>query len=422
MITTGPRGTNDVLPESSFKWRFLEDLMKEICHDFGYEEIRTPIFEHTELFLRGVGETTDVVEKEMYTFTDRGGRSITLRPEGTTAAVRAFLEHKMFAQPQPTKVYYIGPMFRYDRPQAGRYRQFHQFGIEAFGSIDPAVDAEVISVAIHLFKKLGLHDLEVLINSLGCSECREEYREKLKGFLKENISKLCKDCIARYERNPMRVLDCKVGACREVVEGAPAMTDCLCEECADHFSKVKHYLQLLGISYRVDHGLVRGLDYYTKTVFEIISKDLGAQSTVCGGGRYDGLIELCGGKPTPGIGFAMGIERLLLILEEKGFNFPPKPAADIFLAVVGENAKGRAVSLAYQLRSMGLAAEIDYGGRSLKAQMKYADKLNVGYTAILGDEEIEKNLLILRNMKSGEQEEVSIDELGEKLKEKLGRK
>ncbi|HWJ02606.1 MAG TPA: histidine--tRNA ligase, partial [Verrucomicrobiae bacterium] len=310
MLTQRPKGTNDILPGQVEKWHYVEDIIRQICREYGYQEVRTPVFEHTELFQRGVGETTDIVEKEMYTFVDKGERSITLRPEGTAGVCRAYAENKLYANPQPVKVYYVGPMFRYEKPQAGRFRQFNQFGIEVFGTVNPAVDAEVISLAMDFYERLGLKGLEVHINSVGCKKCRPVHKVKLQEFLKARLEKFCPNCQGRFERNPLRMLDCKSPICQELSAGAPTTTQCLCEDCADHFEKVKGYLDRVGVRYRVNERLVRGLDYYTKTAFEIMVEEIGAQSAICGGGRYDGLIEEIGGPPTPGIGFALGMERI----------------------------------------------------------------------------------------------------------------
>jgi histidyl-tRNA synthetase len=415
VLTSGPRGTKDILPGIVEQWQQFECLVRDMCRLYNYQEIRTPIFEHTELFQRGVGETTDIVEKEMYTFLDRGDRSITLRPEGTAAVVRSFIENKLYANPQPTKLYYMGPMFRYDRPQAGRYRQFHQFGVEAIGTAGPAIDAEVIALAVNMLQELGLADLKIYINSVGCPQCRPVYRETLQQFLQEKVAGLCGDCQSRYDRNPLRILDCKNQACGELTQGAPAVADCLCTDCADHFSRLKSLLTGIGVPYSVNPRLVRGLDYYTKTAFEIQYQPLGAQSAVCGGGRYDGLIEQCGGEPTPGIGFGMGIERVLLALEKQGLSAQAAKPVDVFLAAMGDAAYDTAFGLLLKLRAAGLVAEIDYLERSLKAQMKYAAKLPARFVAILGEEEIAEQVVSLRNMISGEQTKVSWHKLIETM-------
>ncbi len=415
MLTSGPRGTKDILPGVVEQWQQFEGLVRDMCRRYNYREIRTPIFEHTELFQRGVGETTDIVEKEMYTFFDRGERSVTLRPEGTAAVVRAFIEHKMYAEPQPTKLYYLGPMFRYDRPQAGRYRQFHQFGVEAVGAAGPAIDAEVIVLAVHMLEQLGLTGLQLFINSVGCPQCRPLYKTALQQFLQEKTGRLCGDCQSRYERNPLRILDCKNKECGELTQGAPAVVDCLCPECAAHFSRLQSLLTGAGIAYSVNPRLVRGLDYYTKTAFEIQYPPLGAQSAVCGGGRYDGLIAQCGGEPMPGIGFGMGIERVMLALEKQGLLTQGAKPLALFLAGMGDAACNAAFALLRKARAAGLAAEMDYMDRSLKAQMKYAAKIPARFVAILGEEELAEQVVSLRNMNSGEQTKVPFEKLIETM-------
>ncbi len=420
MLTSRPKGTNDILPGEVRKWHYLEGVIREICREYGYSEVRTPIFEHTELFLRGVGDTTDVVEKEMYTFEDKGRRSISLRPEQTACVVRAYVENKLYALPQPVKVYYAGPMFRYANVQAGRYRQFHQFGVEVLGSKDPAVDAEVITMAMDFYQRLGLRDIELHINSVGCRKCRPVHREKLQSYLASRVKSLCKLCQSRFDRNPMRILDCKEDTCRELSREAPTTTDCLCEECAAHFEKVKKYLDDVGVNYIVDNRLVRGLDYYTNTAFEIMASDIGAQSSIGGGGRYDGLIEEVGGPATPGIGYALGIERIIATMERQGLEFPAEGRLDVFIASLGDKAGQEAFKLVYDLRRDGLAAEIDLMGRSLKAQMKFANKFDTSYTVILGEEEIEKGAAVVRDMKSGEQQEVPLDGIKDYLLKAVG--
>ena len=404
MLTTGPRGTRDILPDSSSYWQYVENMIREVCGNFAYHEIRTPIFEHTELFLRGIGETTDIVEKEMYTFMDRGKRSITLRPENTAAVVRSYLENKLYAGPQPAKLFYIGPMFRYDRPQAGRYRQFHQFGVEAIGSPGPVIDAEIISLAVELLKRLGLNDLNLLVNSVGCPVCRPVYRVKLQDFFRDKLSQLCSDCQSRYERNPMRILDCKNETCTSQAQGAPHMVDCLCDECNSHFDSLQELLTAAGIHFVINPRLVRGLDYYTKTAFEIQYAPLGAQSAVCGGGRYDGLIAECGGQPTPGIGFAIGIERVLLALEKQQLLPAPNTAIDVFVAPLGAETQAVAFQILTEVRKAKLAADMDYNNRSLKAQMKYANKYPAKFVALIGQDELAQNKVMLKNMETGSQE------------------
>ncbi|HML34291.1 MULTISPECIES: histidine--tRNA ligase [Sporomusa] len=404
MLTSGPRGTKDILPDSSGYWQYIEQVIREVCHNFAYQEIRTPIFEHTELFLRGIGETTDIVEKEMYTFTDRGRRSLTLRPENTAAVVRSYLEHKLYAGPQPTKLYYIGPMFRYDRPQAGRYRQFHQFGVEALSAPGPAIDAEIISLAVEFLNKLGLNDLKLLINSVGCPACRPVYRSRLQEFFRDKLSHVCPDCQSRYDRNPMRILDCKNEACTVQSQGAPHMADCLCEECGSHFTGLQALLTAAGISFVLNPRLVRGLDYYTKTAFEIQYAPLGAQSAVCGGGRYDGLIAECGGQPTPGIGFAIGMERVLLALEKQELLPSVTNAIEVFVAPLGQETQAAAFEILTELRRAGIAADMDFMNRSLKAQMKYANKYPARFVALIGEDELAQNKVMLKNMEAGSQE------------------
>lgn len=410
MLTAGPKGTNDILPGQIEKWHYIEQAIRKICVEYGYSEIRTPIFEHTELFKRGVGDTTDVVEKEMYTFKDKGGRDVSLRPEQTACVVRAYVEHKLYAQPQPYKVFYVGPMFRYANVQAGRYRQFHQFGIEVLGSQDPAVDAEVITMAMDFYSRLGLGNLELHINSVGCPECRPVHRQKLHDFLQNNVDKLCRQCQSRFSRNPMRILDCKEESCQAISQGAPTTTDCLCEECAGHFTGVKKFLDEVGIKYIVNNRLVRGLDYYTNTAFEIMARDIGAQSSIGGGGRYDGLIEQVGGpSATPGIGFALGIERIIATMERQGIEFSGTMKYDVFIAALGEPARAKAFKLLHDLRAAGLTADMDFMGRGLKAQMKYANKFETRFVLILGDEELGRGIAVVRDMKAAVQEEVSLE-------------
>lgn len=411
MLTRVPKGTFDVLPGEVEKWQFLEETARRLCRDYGYRELRTPIFEHTELFLRGVGDTTDVVEKEMYTFQDKGGRSISLRPEGTAPAARAYLEHGLHAGPQPVKVFYIGPMFRYANVQAGRYRQFHQFGIEVFGSGDPLVDAEVVAMAMEYYRRVGLRDMELHINSVGCPHCRPVHREKLLEFLQERLEHLCADCRSRVHRNPLRVLDCKEEECRRVTEGAPTTLDYLCSECRLHFEQTLSYLDEVEVQYVVDSRLVRGLDYYTRTAFEIMMPEIGAQSSIGGGGRYDGLVAQLGGPAVPGIGFAIGLERVLAALEKQGAVLPGRESLQVFVAVVGEEARRTGFKIVQELRSRGVSADLDTQNRSLKAQMKYANRLQAAMVAIIGEEELKRGIIQLRDMESGQQHEVKIEEL-----------
>ena len=413
LITQAPKGTEDLLPDESYRWQYLEGNFKKVCDNFGYREIRMPTFEHTELFERGVGDTTDVVQKQMYTFLDKGGRSVTLRPEGTASVARSFLQNSIYARPMPMKAFYDIACFRYENKQKGRLREFHQFGVEAFGAENPSIDAEVISLAITFLQRVGLDDLTVHINSIGCPECRKKYNEALKSFLRPKLDRLCSTCRDRFERNPLRILDCKSEICREEAKGAPVLLDYLCDDCLNHFEELKKNLDLLEIGYEIDNGIVRGLDYYTKTVFEIISGPF----TVCGGGRYDGLIEEFGGDPTPAIGFGLGIERLLIRLDELGVNIPDENKLDIYIAPLGEKAYDYAKKLVYKLRRENINAETDHMGRGLKPQMKYADKLGAKYTLVLGDNEIESGIFKIKNMQSGVQTETAPDKLAEILKD-----
>jgi histidyl-tRNA synthetase len=418
MLTKAPKGTKDVLPVQSAVWQYVEAAAREVCARFGYREIRTPVFEHTELFLRGVGDTTDIVQKEMYTFEDKGGRSITLKPEGTAGVVRSLVEHNLFAEALPAKMYYLNaPVFRYERPQAGRLREHHQFGIEAFGASAPSIDAEVISVALMLFNRLGIENLALNINSIGCKACRPEYNAALREYLKKNEDKLCGNCRERMHTNPLRVLDCKMETCQDIVKNAPKMLDVLCSECAEHFDGLKKRLESAGIEYSVNPMIVRGLDYYTKTVFEIISTGIGAQGTVCGGGRYDGLVEELGGPSLPGVGFGMGLERLLLVLESLGIKLPVVPLCDVFVCTLGEAAAVEGFRIVSALREAGLAAECDHMGRSLKAQLKYVSRLGASFAAIIGDDELQKGVAIVRNMNMSEEKTVPLTELHQFIKE-----
>lgn len=416
MLTNAPRGTKDILPDTVGDWNYVEGEIRELCRRFGYSEIRTPIFEHTELFQRGIGEGTDVVDKEMYTFTDRGERSITLRPENTASAVRAYLQNKLYAQSNLVKLFYIGSMFRYDRPQAGRMREFHQFGVEALGEANPAVDAEVILLAMNLLEGLGLKDLELSINSVGCPKCRSKYRTMLQDFFRDKLEDLCEDCRSRFERSPLRILDCKKDSDKPYMADAPKITDCLCEECADHFAKLKELLTSAGISFTHDPRLVRGLDYYTKTAFEIKYPPLGAQSAVAGGGRYDGLIEDMGGNPTPAVGFATGLERLLLALESQNLLPEKNRSVDAYVVALGETAQAEGFKLLNSLRKQGLSAAMDFAGRSMKAQMKQANKLGAKYSVILGEDEIAEGVVMLRSMEDSSQAKVPMNQVAEKIK------
>ncbi len=409
MINKAPRGTKDVIPQDSYKWHYVEEKIRSICKNYGYKEVRVPVFEHTEVFERGVGDTTDVVQKEMYTFEDKGGRSITLRPEGTSGTVRCFLENNLFAEAQPTKMYYMLSCYRYEKPQAGRLREFHQFGIEAFGSPEPSIDAEVISMAFNLLTSLGVKDLKLYVNSIGCPNCRNEYNNKLKDYFANYTDELCETCKTRLEKNPMRIIDCKVPRCGEIGVNAPKILNEQCPECMEHYKKLCKYLDAMGISYEIDDTIVRGLDYYTTTVFEIKSEGL----VVCGGGRYNGLVEELGGKPTPGVGFGLGLERLLMVLETQGLLPETESDVQLYVSNIGESADMFAQKLVNELRQNGVSAEKDLMGRSLKAQMKYADKIGARYTVVIGDDEIANGKVNVKNMATGEQKEADISRLKE---------
>lgn len=409
MEIQAPKGTKDMLPQDAYKWHYIENVLREVSKTFGVREIRTPIFEHTELFLRGVGETTDIVQKEMYTFNDKGNRSITLKPEGTAPTVRAFIENRLFNEAQPTKLYYMIPCFRYENVQKGRLRQFHQYGVEVFGSHEPSIDAEVISLAMEALKKLGLKSLSLNINNLGCPKCRPKYNEALKKYLEENYDNLCGVCKTRFEKNPMRILDCKENSCNNITKNAPIILDYICEECDSHFIDVKKYLDALGIQYKIDPGIVRGLDYYTKTIFEILNDNF----TVCGGGRYDKLIEEIGGPEMPAVGFALGLERLILTLEQEKIEIPNENLIDLYIGARGEEAKLEGFVLANKLRALGIRVEVNHMGRSIKAEMKYANKIGSAFTTILGDDELQNKLLKLKRMSDGEQFEVNLENIEE---------
>ena len=419
MLTEAPKGTKDIYGSYMEEWQRVEQVMRELCSDFGIKEIRIPIFEHTELYLRGVGETTDIVQKEMYTFKDKADRSITLRPEGTAGVARSFIEHGMYNNPQPTRRFYIGPMFRYENTQKGRQRQFHQFGVEMLGSYSPALDAEAISVVAELLKRLGIKDVELRINSLGCNECRQRYNTALKEYIGSNIDKLCDDCKSRFDKNPLRVLDCKEESCQRIIAEAPVVLDYLDDECKEHFETVKAILDDMGIKYTVDEKIVRGLDYYTRTVFEFVANGIGAQGTVCGGGRYDNLIAECGGQPMGCAGFAVGIERLLLMLEAQNGEFKETNEMDIYIGSIGKEGLVKSQGIAYRMRSEGIRAEGDSVGRSVKAQMKYANKIGAKYSVILGDNEIAEDTANLKNMETGEQEQIKVSDLVEIMKKKI---
>ena len=409
MEVQAPKGTKDMLPQDAYKWHFVENKFRETAKFYGMREIRTPMFEHTDLFLRGVGDTTDIVQKEMYTFNDKGNRSITLKPEGTAPVVRAFIENRLFNEAQPTKLYYAIPCFRYENVQKGRLRQFHQFGTEVFGSKEPSMDAEVIAFAMEFLKSLGLKSLSLNINNLGCPNCRPKYNEALKKFLEENYDDLCGLCQSRFEKNPMRILDCKNKNCGEITKNAPIILDYMCEECDTHFTEVKKYLDALNIPYTVDPGIVRGLDYYTKTIFEILNDDF----TVCGGGRYDRLIEQLGGPEMPAVGFGLGIERLLLTLQNEGIEIPNEGLYDLYIGARGEDGKLASFKLANALRTRGIKTEINHMGRSLKAEMKYANKIGAKFTVVLGDDELQTGNAKLKRMSDGEQFEVNLNNIEE---------
>ena len=410
LITNAIKGTLDVLPKEIYKIQYVESAVREIAENFGFYEMRTPVFEHTELFQRSVGETTDVVQKEMYTFADKGGRSITLRPEGTAGAARAFLENGLFNEALPQKIYYLTSCYRYEKPQAGRLREFHQFGVEAFGAGSPAQDAEIIALANEVFNYLGVKNLTLEINSIGCPACRAAYQKALKAYFENYKSELCETCKGRLDRNPMRILDCKSPVCSKIAAGAPKILDYLCDDCRAHFDAVQQYLNAMQIDFTVNPEIVRGLDYYTRTVFEFVSNEIGAQGTVCGGGRYDGLLEELGGKPMPACGFGMGLERLLLLMDAQNTPFPDRKGCDIYFASMGDKANLEAARLALDLRNEGLSAQFDTVGRGLKAQMKYADKLGALYTVVLGDNELETGKAQLKNMKDGTLTEISLDD------------
>lgn len=416
MLTQAPKGTQDMLPKDAHRWQSIEENMRRLCALAGYREIRTPIFEHTELFQRGVGDTTDVVQKEMYTFNDKGNRSITLKPEGTAGVVRALVESHLYAEALPAKLFYVScPCFRYEKPQSGRLRQFHQNGVEVFGAKDASVDAEIIDLAMKLLEANGIGDLKLSINSIGCPECRKDYHEKLRAYLQPKLSTLCKTCQERFERNPLRILDCKEDA--DKLTDAPAMLDNLCEDCREHFEKLKSYLDAMQIAYEIDPRIVRGLDYYTKTVFEIITETPNGNLTVCGGGRYDGMVEQLGGPATPGIGFGMGVERMIMVQDLRSIA-PQAPALyDVFVVTMGNDARTEGIRLVAELRAAGLKADIDHAARSMKAQFKYANKVGVGKVVVIAGDELAKGVVKLRNMADSTETEISRDAIVAKLLE-----
>ena len=409
MRFSAQKGTKDILPADIYKWHKAEKTFAGVCHAFGYEEIRIPTFEQTDLFARGVGDTTDVVTKEMYTFNDKGGRSITLRPEGTAGVVRSYIENGMASLPSPVRMFYNITAFRYENVQKGRMREFHQFGLEAFGSEGPAIDAEIISVVDVFFKKIGLKNIKLCINSIGCPACRNKYNEILKDYFRPHVANMCEDCRNRFEKNPLRMIDCKIDGGKEVVQNAPRLLDYLCDDCKTHFEGLKSRLDAIGIGYEIDPNIVRGLDCYTRTVFEFISENVGTQGTICAGGRYDGLVENCGGAPTPGIGFAMGGERLLLEAEAQGVEFGKEDNVKIYLAGMSEAASARIAKLCYELRLGGIGCETDLMNRSFKAQMKYAGKSGIPYLAVIGDDELASGEVKIKDMATGEETPVKLD-------------
>ena len=409
LITKAIKGTKDVLPSEVYKNQYIEATCLTVAENFGYKEMRTPVFEHTELFQRGVGDTTDVVQKEMYTFDDKGGRSITLRPEGTAGAARSFLENGLSNEALPQKICYLTSCYRYEKPQAGRLREFHQFGIECFGATSPLADAEMIALAKQIFDELGVKDLHLELNSIGCPTCRAEYHKALKEYFVSRVNELCDTCRDRLDRNPMRILDCKSPVCSEIAKDAPVVLDYLCDECKEHFEKTKSYLDAMNIEYIVNPQIVRGLDYYTKTVFEFVADSIGAQGTVCGGGRYDGLIEELGGQRTPSLGFGMGLERLQLVMEAQGCEFPEPSRPDLFIVAMGDKATLKAVEIAKDMRDEGYSVVYDLNGRSLRAQMKYADKINAKYNVVIGDNEVDAKSAVLKDMATGKQSNISLE-------------
>lgn len=409
LITKAIKGTKDVLPKDVYKNQYIEATCLGVAEQFGYKEIRTPVFEHTELFQRGVGDTTDVVQKEMYTFDDKGGRSITLRPEGTAGAVRSYLENGLCNEALPQKVCYNTSCYRYEKPQAGRLREFHQFGIECFGTASPLADAEIIALAKTIFDNLEVKDLSLEINSIGCPTCRAEYHKALKEYFSARKDELCDTCKDRLERNPMRILDCKSPVCSEIAKDAPIMLDYLCDECREHFNKVQEYLKAQDIAFNINPKIVRGLDYYTKTVFEFVSSSIGAQGTVCGGGRYDGLVEELGGQKTASLGFGMGLERLMLLMEAQNCPFPEPQAADLFIVALGDKAVLKALEISKDMRAEGFGCLMDLNRRSVRAQMKYADKLGAKFNLVIGDNEVESGCAKLKNMATGEETEIQLE-------------
>ncbi len=409
-----PKGTKDVLPSESYKWHYVENLVKEVAKNFALREIRTPTFEHTELFLRGVGDTTDIVNKEMYSFKDKGERDITLKPEGTAGVARSFVENGLHNSAMPLKMYYITPVFRYERPQAGRLREHHQFGVEIYGASNPSVDAEVILIANTILNKLGLQ-VELNINSMGCKTCRENYNKALKEYIASCIDKMCPVCKERFNKNPLRILDCKEDGCKELTKNAPKITEFLCDDCNNHFNLLQDYLTISGVKYKINPYIVRGLDYYTRTVFEFVTTALGTQGTVCGGGRYDGLIEQIGGTVTQGVGFGMGLERVLMLMEAWGIKIEDNETVSLYVASMGDNASKKAFEIAYKLRREGISVEVDHLNRSFKAQFKYADKIKAKYVIAIGENELESGICTLKLMSTGESKQITFDQIKENL-------
>jgi histidyl-tRNA synthetase len=411
MKYNAPKGTKDILPDEIFRWQKAESVFAELCEQYGYKEIRIPTFEHTELFLRGVGDTTDVVQKEMYTFEDKGGRSISLRPEGTAGVVRSYIENGMSSLPSPVRLYYNITAFRYENVQKGRFREFHQFGLEAFGAQGPGIDAEIISILVLFFARMSLTQTSLCINSIGCPVCRSAYNEYLRDYYRPGLDAMCKDCKGRFEKNPLRMLDCKEKHCHGLAQEAPKLLDHLCADCRTHFEGLKKNLDTLGITYKIDPGIVRGLDYYTRTVFEFISEHVGTQGTICGGGRYDGLVEKMGGSSVPGIGFAMGVERFLMEVDAQGIEVEPAQTVRLYIAPMSTEACVYAQTLCYSLRKAGIGCETDLMGRSFNAQLKYAGKTGVPYLLVLGDDEIASQKARIKNMKDGTQSEADLSNL-----------
>ena len=420
MLTQAPKGTRDMLPQQAYLWQGLEAKMRALAALWGYREIRTPVFEHTELFLRGVGDTTDIVNKEMYTFKDKGDRSITLKPEGTAGAVRAFIESRLYAEPLPCKVYYLAaPIFRYENPQAGRLREHHQFGMECFGGKSPAVEAELINLLMTLLGEVGLKNLVVHINSIGCRECRPKYHEALRAYLGGRIDEMCEDCRSRFDRNPLRILDCKKDKCKAIVKDAPSILDCLCDDCRAHFSALQELLTAQGIPFAVDPTIVRGLDYYTRTVFEVIMQTGREGLALCGGGRYDNLIEQLGGPDMPAAGFGLGLERILLELKNQGLEPPAPSVTDVYVANIGDERRTDAFRLTQALRAEGVKADSDLCARSLKAQFKYADKLGARLIVMVGGDEFERGNVRVRDLSTREEREIALQDAAKEIRSLL---